>query len=142
MPINVLLVDDSAVMRAMISRTLRLSGIPLGEIVGCGNGFDALEMLRLRKIDIALIDINMPMMDGEELLRRLRANPETAKLPVVVVSTEGSAERVSRLKQMGASFVHKPFAPETIRDTIYAVTGVPHECNAGAAAAAGNGLDF
>jgi two-component system chemotaxis response regulator CheY len=63
-------------------------------------------------------------MNGEEMLRRLRAAPETEQLPVIVVSTEGSETRLAALQELGAAIVRKPFAPETLRDTILRVTGV------------------
>jgi two-component system chemotaxis response regulator CheY len=75
-------------------------------------------------VDLLLLDINMPVMNGEEMLRRLRATPETASLPVIVVSTEGSETRLAALHELGAAVVRKPFAPETLRDTIIRVTGV------------------
>ena len=118
MALNILVVDDSSVMRAMIIKTLRLSQLPLGEILEAPNGQEALKVLDGKWIDLALVDINMPLMDGEEMINRLRQNPETADLPVIIVSTEGSETRKEVLMQKGAKFVHKPFTPETLRDTI------------------------
>ncbi len=124
MAFNVLVVDDSAVMRQMVVRTLKMSGLPLGTVHEAGNGEEGLFMLQEEWIDLLLLDINMPVMDGEEMLRRLRAKPEGANLPVIVVSTEGSETRLAALQELGASIVHKPFAPETLRDVILRVTGV------------------
>ena len=135
MAFNVLVVDDSAVMRQMVVRTLRMSGLPLGTVFEAGNGEDAATALRIRGeeglfvlqeqwVDLLLLDINMPVMNGEEMLRRLRAAPETASLPVIVVSTEGSETRLAALQDLGAAIVRKPFAPETLRATILRVTGV------------------
>lgn len=121
---NVLVVDDSAVMRAMIVRTLRLSGVPLGEVHEAGNGREALDVLGASWVDLMLLDINMPVMDGEEVLDRLRADPETADLKIVVVSTEGSEARLKRLAEKGVAFVHKPFTPEMLRATILRITGI------------------
>jgi two-component system chemotaxis response regulator CheY len=83
----------------------------------------------------------MPVMDGEQMIDHLRADAKTASVPVVVVSTESSDARVERLKAKGARFVHKPFTPEQLRDTILALTGIPNEQTA-AAARAGDNLDF
>ena len=141
MPLTVLVVDDSAVMRAMILRTLRLSGLALGETICCANGQEGLEAVRSRRPDLALVDINMPVMDGEEMIDRLRGDPSTSGVPVVVVSTESSDARIERLRAKGARFVHKPFTPEQLRDTILAVTGLSDE-QAAAAARAGNNFDF
>ena len=141
MPLTVIVVDDSAVMRAMILRTLRLSGLPLGETVCCSNGQEGLDAIRTHRPDLALVDINMPVMDGEQLIDHLRADPKTARVPVVVVSTESSDARVERLRAKGARFVHKPFTPEQLRDTIVALTGISHEQIA-AAARTGDHVDF
>lgn len=112
--LRVLVVDDSAVMRRMILRALKIGN--LGEIssLEASNGREAIELLAKTAVDLALIDINMPGMNGEELLEALRANERWRKLPVIVVSTEGSATRVERLKLLGAGFVRKPFTPESI----------------------------
>ena len=127
MQFNVLVVDDSAVMRAMIVRTLRVSGLPIGEVHHAADGAEALRRLREAWVDLMLLDINMPVMNGEEVLERLRADPETADLRVIVVSTEGSDARIERLAAAGAAFVRKPFAPETLRDTVLRITGISHE---------------
>lgn len=147
MAFNVLIVDDSAVMRAMIARVVRLSGVPLGEFFEASNGAEGLAALQQHWVDLVLLDINMPVMNGEEMLRRLRAEPETASLPVIVVSTEGSEARVQALEAMHVAFVHKPFKPEALRETILRVTGVTPEEDYYAAAhavapAAGDALDF
>ncbi|OQY45219.1 MAG: two-component system response regulator [Desulfobacteraceae bacterium 4572_87] len=118
MSINVLIVDDSRIMRTMILKTLQMTGISLGEVFQAGNGREGLESLEQNWIDLAIVDINMPVMNGEEMIDRMRANPEMKDLPAVVVSTEGSETRIARLEAKGAVFIHKPFQAETIRDTI------------------------
>ncbi|NWF92205.1 MAG: response regulator [Syntrophaceae bacterium] len=123
MALNVLVVDDSSVMRQIIIKTLRLSQLPLGEVHEAPNGQEALKVLDSKWIDLALVDINMPVMDGEEMINRVRQNPATADLPVVIVSTEGSEARKEALIQKGAAFVHKPFTPETLRDAILKTLG-------------------
>jgi two-component system chemotaxis response regulator CheY len=143
MHLNVLVVDDSAVMRAMIVRTLRVSGLPVGELHEAANGEEALARLRAAWVDLMLLDINMPVMNGEEVIEHLRADPETADLKIIVVSTEGSDTRVSRLAERGVAFVHKPFTPETLRDTVLRITGISHEQAAAALRPdVGDALDF
>jgi len=131
MALNILVVDDSSVMRAMIIKTLRLSQLPLGEVLEAPNGQEALKVLDNKWIDLALVDINMPVMDGEEMIDTLRQNPETADLPVIIISTEGSETRKESLLQRGTGFVHKPFTPETLRDTILKTIGGLDEQKAG-----------
>ncbi len=143
MAFNVLIVDDSAVMRAMITRVVKLSGVPLGAFYEAGDGEEGLRRLREHWVDLVLLDVNMPVMNGEQMLRRLRADPETASLPVIVVSTESSETRVNALEELGVSFVHKPFAPETLRDIILRVTGVtPDDEHYAVPTADGVCLDF
>ena len=129
MAINVLVVDDSAVVRAMILKTLRAAGIDVGEAHQAANGQIGLEQLSQHWIDMAFVDINMPVMNGEEMIDKVRENPLWAELPIIVVSTEGSETRIDRLQQKGAHFVHKPFAPEAVREIIDKILGVPDEHN-------------
>lgn len=124
MALNVLIVDDSGVMRAMILKTMHMSGLPLGEVHQAGNGKEGLETLNQHWIDLVVVDINMPVMNGEEMLSRMKENPSTKDIPVVIISTEGSQTRIKRLKEKGASFIQKPFSPELIRDTVRDITGI------------------
>ncbi len=124
MGINILVVDDSSVMRAMIIKTLRMSSLDLGEIQEAGNGVEGLDALARQWTDMVILDINMPVMNGEDMLIRMRENPETRDIPAVVISTEGSKTRIDRLIKLGASFVHKPFTPELIRNTINQRLGI------------------
>ena len=142
MALNVLVVDDSAVMRAMIIKTLHMAGVPVGEVYQAANGQEGLEALAEHWIDIALVDINMPIMNGEEMIEQVRAGDDCADLPIVVVSTEGSSARIERLEQRGATFIHKPFEPQTIREVICKITGVSDESAVQSDVGAGCGDDF
>jgi two-component system chemotaxis response regulator CheY len=142
MALNVLVTDDSSVMRAMIIKTLHMSGLSLGEIFQASNGAEGLAALEEHWIDLALVDINMPIMDGEEMISHLRENPLTSDLAVVVVSTESSETRIKLLEQNGARFVHKPFAPEALRKTIVQLTGVTDEQSSGDGAVFNSSPDF
>lgn len=124
MTINLMVVDDSAVMRSVLIRTLRLSGLPLTSVHQAGNGADALHILETSEVDLALIDINMPVMNGEVLIDRIRADARLSGVSLVVVSTEGSETRIESLRSKGVSFIHKPFTPEQIRSTVLRVLGV------------------
>ena len=124
MAINILIVDDSGVMRSMIKKTLRMTDVPLGIIHQAGNGREGLDVLGEQWIDLAIVDINMPVMNGEEMIDRMLEDPEMKKLPVIVVSTEGSKARIERLEHKGAVFIHKPFTAEVVRDTINSILGL------------------
>lgn len=120
MSLHVLVVDDSAVMRRMIIRSLRISGLPIGEVHEAADGAAALEVMRAHWIDLLLADLNMPRMGGEEMIRRLRADELTRDVAVVVVSSEGSEARLETLRASTQGFVRKPFAPEDLRAAVEA----------------------
>ncbi|MFP4055027.1 MAG: response regulator [Phycisphaerae bacterium] len=118
MAMNLLIIDDSSVTRAMVIKTLKMTGLDIGTVHQAGNGQEGLEVLGSNDVDVVFTDINMPVMDGEEMIDRVRANPRWSEMPLVVVSTEGSETRVNRLKEKGARFVHKPFTPEMVREVV------------------------
>jgi two-component system chemotaxis response regulator CheY len=118
MSLNILIVDDSRVMRAMILKTLKMSGLPLGEAYQAANGKEGLAQLKTNWVDLVIADINMPEMNGEEMIASIRANLDLRDTPIVVVSTEGSQTRIDALEKKGVRFIHKPFTPEQIRDTV------------------------
>lgn len=142
MAFNVLVVDDSAVMRSMIVRTLHMTGIRLGDVHEAADGQEALVVLAEHWVDLALVDINMPVLNGEALIERVRANPITRDLSIIVVSTESSPARIERITSSGAAFVHKPFTAEALRETILGVTGVSDEQSASISPGVGDALDF
>jgi two-component system, chemotaxis family, chemotaxis protein CheY len=123
MAINVLIADDSVVARAVIIKTLILTNVELGSIYQAKDGKQALEIIENNWIDLVFLDINMPIMNGEEVVETLRESPLWAELPIIVVSTEGSETRIEHLKSMGARFIHKPFVPEALRKVILELTG-------------------
>lgn len=123
MAIDILIVDDSVVMRTMIKKTLRMAGVETGELFEAGNGAEGLEALAASPVDLAIVDINMPVMGGEEMIERMQADASLSKIPIVVISTEASETRISHLVESGVEFIHKPFTPETIRDVVDKVAG-------------------
>jgi two-component system chemotaxis response regulator CheY len=139
---NILVVDDSAVMRAMIIRILRLTGLSLGEVYEAPNGREGLKVLDEKWVDLALVDINMPVMNGEEMIDNIRNSQTTADLPIIVVSTESNVERVESIRRKNVEFVHKPFTPEVLRKTVLQLTGVPNEQLSGENSLSQGGPDF
>ncbi|HXK61370.1 MAG TPA: response regulator [Acidobacteriota bacterium] len=142
MALNVLVVDDSAVMRAIVIKTLHLSGVALGQIYEAKDGEQALRVLDENWVDLALIDINMPVLDGMDLIERVRQNPETSDLSIIVVSTESSETRIEKVQRRGVAFVHKPFTPETLRQAILRATGVIDDRSDSKSPVSGSGYDF
>lgn len=124
MNLHVLIVDDSPVMRKIVLRVLRMSGLAIDAVHEASSGEEAWEILqREQDINLGLFDVNMPGMNGEELTTRLRNTERFKELPIVIVSTEGSAERKRRFEQLGVGFLHKPFEPENLVETIAQVIG-------------------
>jgi two-component system chemotaxis response regulator CheY len=123
MAVNLLVVDNCSVMRSMIIKTVRMSGLQVGEIHQAADGLEGLDMLNRHWIDLALVDINMPVMSGEEMILQLRRDPGLKDTPVIVISTEGSTERIDRFLAQGARFIHKPFSAEAFRDTVRELIG-------------------
>lgn len=121
MPITVLVVDDSAMMRALIRRALRLSGANV-LVSEAANGKEALTVLETERIDAVFTDLNMPVMSGSELLREMATRPWN-HIRRVVVSTDGSTARRDEVKDLMVShYVNKPFAPEMFRDVLDAIS--------------------
>lgn len=118
MAINILVVDDSAVMRKIIQRTINLCGLDIGDLYEAGNGKEGLAELKKHLVDLIFIDINMPEMNGMEMLAELRKQKETKDLPVLIVSTESNKGRIEEIDHQGAAFAHKPFTPEALREKI------------------------
>jgi two-component system chemotaxis response regulator CheY len=124
-------VDDSPVMRSFIRRVLGLSGFEVGECVEAGNGEEALAQLDTHQVDIILTDINMPRMNGEELLRRLSADGVLKNIPALVISTDATKERILRMLSLGAEgYMSKPFSPEGLREELERVLGERHASRA------------
>jgi len=126
MAYRVLITDDSPAMRAFVRRVIELSGFELSHCFEAGDGEEALELLRREWVDAILTDINMPGVDGEELLRRLAADEMLRSVPAIVISTDATENRISRLMSLGArGYVTKPFRPETLRSELERILGVP-----------------
>lgn len=124
MAYTIMVVDDSETIRAVLQRTLAMTKLPIDSVVLAKNGVDALEKLKNSWIDIVFTDINMPEMDGITLFNTMSQHPEYKDIPVVIVSTEGSATRIAELRRKGVKgYLRKPFTPENIRDIIIETLG-------------------
>jgi len=124
MSLNIMIVDDSPSMRKIIRRVLSLSGFDLCSCHEAGNGLEAIEVLGNTPVDVVLTDINMPQMNGEELVERLASSPTYRSIPVLVVSTDRSDDRLQRMLALGArGYLTKPFLPETLGSAIRKVLG-------------------
>lgn len=125
--INVLVVDDSQTVRQVIKKTLGMAGVETNEIYEAGNGQEGLDILGRQWVDLVFSDINMPVMNGVEMIERIKADDVLKSIPVVIITTEGSATRVAELKAKGVSaYIRKPFTPEEIRSVVDEVLGAGH----------------
>ncbi len=124
MAINILVVDDSAVMRSMIKKTITQSNLEIGNVHEAANGKEGLNKLQEHWFDLLFIDVNMPVMDGMQMLDEIKKKPETRDIPVLIVSTESNAQRIEIINKHDAGFVHKPFTPEVLREKILSVLGL------------------
>ena len=125
MDLNVMIVDDSPAMRVFIRRVLSLSGLAIGSLFEASNGEEALAQLNNNWVDVVLTDINMPAMDGEELLRRMSGHELFSSIPVLVISTDRTECRIRKMLSLGAKgYVTKPFTPEELRCQIENSLGV------------------
>ncbi len=114
---NVLVVEDSPPMRRMIVFALR--NIPGLTVVEADDGVDALRKLAKERFDLILTDINMPILDGLKLIKRLRADAAYRKVPVIVITTEGAAEDRHRALQLGANeYITKPIRAPIVKKKV------------------------
>ncbi len=116
---NVLIADDSMIIRKMIAKTLNISGLDIGEVYFAENGRQALKQLKENWVDIVFADINMPEMNGIKMIEEMCKEDLIKSTPVVIISTERNRERIETLKAMGVkAYLSKPFIPEEFSRTV------------------------
>jgi two-component system chemotaxis response regulator CheY len=122
---NVLIVDDSATTRSIIARTLKIiPGMEFGEIYQAENGQKGLDELDRNWVDIVFADINMPVMDGVTMIEKMAERLDMKRIPVVIVSTEGSETRMEELFKKGVrAYIRKPFSVERVSEILTDILG-------------------
>jgi two-component system, chemotaxis family, chemotaxis protein CheY len=116
---DVLVVDDSAAIRKILQRVLRQTGMDINTIHEAGDGQEAIELLKLHKPVLILTDINMPKMDGLQLLAAVKASEAWRNIPVVMITTEGGETKVGEAVKLGAAgYVRKPFTADQIKEKL------------------------
>ncbi len=114
---TILIADDSATMRAMLVAIVEALGDY--HIVEASSGFEALRLLPRGPVDLIMTDINMPDINGLELISYLRNNPNYKDIPIFIISTEGSAKDIEKGKLLGANeYVIKPFSPSDLQQLV------------------------
>ena len=114
---KILVAEDSPTMRYLIASTIAA----LGDfaVIEAGNGFEALRILPQKKVDLVITDINMPDINGLELVSFIRQSPNYRTTPLFIISTEGSARDREKGMSLGAdAYLVKPFAPEELQSLI------------------------
>ena len=128
MSFNVLIVDDSRSMRGVIKKIISISGFKMDQCLEAGNGKEALEVLAGNWVDVIMSDVNMPEMNGFELLEELKRDELLKNIPVVIITTESSEDRMEYAISLGAKgFIKKPFLPEEVKKILHEVIGVDNE---------------
>lgn len=115
---RILIVEDSPTMRALVASSLE--ELPSGvKIVEAANGFEALRILPRESIDLIVTDINMPDINGLELVSFVKSNAAYRDTPLVILSTEGSERDLDKGVSLGAdAYIVKPFEPQFLRDVV------------------------
>ena len=122
-PLNILIVDDSTTMRMVIRRVVSLTEVPINHVYEARNGREALTVLESNTVHAMFTDINMPVMNGEELLREAAKRSDWDDILRIVVSTDGSKLRREEARNLKVSlYVEKPFRPEVVRDVLIQIT--------------------
>ena len=125
MGFKVLIVDDSAVMRKIVLRALQQIGLPIDNVVEVGDGQEALTALEANPIDLVLSDINMPNMDGLQFIKAMNEKGLSARIPVIMITTEGSESKVMEAIQFGAKgYIKKPFSADQLQERVKSVLAI------------------
>ncbi len=116
---SLLIIDDSATMRKIIMRTVRMSGLEFERTEEAGSGVEALARLRAGPVDVMLCDINMPEMNGTDLIKQARQLPNCKGTKIIMVSTESAQELIDNVCANGADgYITKPFTPEKFQEKL------------------------
>ena len=119
---DVWVVDDPAAVRKTPTRVLRQTGMAIQTIREAGDGQEALALLAEHRIDLVLSDINMPKMDGLQLLASLKASSRRQRIPVVTITTGGGETKVAEAVRLGATgCVHEPFTADQIKEKLVGI---------------------
>ena len=116
---RILVVDDSDIIRSVVKKALSMAGLEIGAVFEAADGSEALDMLKREWVDVVFADINMPKMDGLEMMRRMVADPLMHDIPVVIISSDQNQAKLAELTRLGAhACLKKPFRPEDFRGVI------------------------
>jgi two-component system chemotaxis response regulator CheY len=116
---TVLVVDDSAMMRKVVLRVLKMAEVEFETVLEAGDGVEALALLRANRVELIMCDINMPNMSGIELLQQIKSEKLAVGVPIVMVTTESSEPQVRQAILAGArGYIKKPFTVDHIKNNV------------------------
>jgi two-component system chemotaxis response regulator CheY len=143
MAFNLLIVDDSNSMRTVVRKIVGLTGLEVNQILEAENGRKALDILGGNWVDAVILDINMPEMNGLELLKQMSEDSVMKNIPVVMMTTEASEAHMKTAFELGAKgFIRKPFVPEELRKMLLGVLGFDEKGSYGERQGDSEGVDF
>ena len=124
MPLRLLVVDDSWVMRAAIRRLIEVAALPVNTFLAAENGQAALSLLKRNEVDLILVDLNMPVMNGLEFIRCIKEDPDQKRVPFIAMSADSTSESIQEMMDLGAqAYMPKPFRAEMLRSEILKIVG-------------------
>ena len=125
MKINVLIVEDDATMRVLLKKTLLSidEDIEIANIFEAENGREGIEVLEKESVDLMMVDIYMPVMDGLDMLDHVHDHPDFDHIPAIVVSTENDEQRIDAILRKGLGFVPKPLTHLLLEEQITKMVG-------------------
>ncbi len=116
---RIVIADDSSTARMFIKRCLDIIGLGDAEIVEAEHGKEALAAAKAEPTDLLLTDLNMPVMDGETLLKWVKASPKLCEMPVVIITSAGNPAKEQELLELGAlKVLNKPVAPPMLMEAL------------------------
>lgn len=119
MTLNILIVDDSKLVRAMIRQSLEMAQVQFVSIEEAGNGLEGIDALRKHSADLVFCDIHMPEMDGIAMIEAMQKSETLKSIPVIVISSEGGKQQIEHLERLGIqSYIRKPFTPEMVSEAV------------------------
>ncbi|MFH2064296.1 MAG: response regulator [Pseudomonadota bacterium] len=116
---RIIIADDSATARMIIKRCFEIAGCHEANFAEAANGLEVLKLLKETPADLIASDLNMPEMDGMELLQRIKSSPQFRNIPVIIISSSANPKMIGELKSMGVfAILNKPLSPANIRIAI------------------------
>jgi two-component system chemotaxis response regulator CheY len=123
---SIIITDDSSTARMITRRCLEIAGFKEASVLEAKDGQEALELMKSNQVDLMIVDLNMPNMDGRSLLKRIKSSPRLNHIPVLVISSLISDANNAELKELGAfETLSKPISPASLAKALKRLSGEP-----------------